>query len=66
MKKIYLAACAAMMTFTVNAENVENEINSTSEAQASENYDAENGVVTIGSDRTFHLSILSGTFYHFR
>ena len=39
MKKIYFAACAAMMTFTVNAENVENEINSTSEAQASENYE---------------------------
>ena len=55
MKKIYLAACAAMMTFTVNAENVENEINSTSEAQASENYDAENGVVTIGSDRMFQI-----------
>ena len=62
MKKIYLAACAAMMTFTVNAENVENEINSTSEAQASENYDAENGVVTIGSDRMFQIESKDGKF----
>ena len=62
MKKIYLAACAAMMAFTVNAENVENEINSTSEAQASENYDAENGVVTIGSDRMFQIESKDGKF----
>ena len=62
MKKIYFAACAAMMTFTVNAENVENEINSTSEAQASENYDAENGVVTIGSDRMFQIESKDGKF----
>ena len=62
MKKIYLTACAAMMAFTVNAENVENEINSTSEAQASENYDAENGVVTIGSDRMFQIESKDGKF----
>ena len=55
MKNIYFAACAAMMALTVNAENVESEANSTSEAQTSENYDAENGVVTIGSDRMFQI-----------
>ena len=53
-----------MMALTVNAENVEKEMNVTGEASAAsaENYDAENGVVTIGSDRMFQIESKDGKF----